>query len=96
MNKAKSSNRELLLKAALQKIPCDLTIENIQLINVITGEIYPAEVDVFDGIIVRVRSPKEPLTLASLETFNEWVKANTVEELKGLLNNVMPPVPPLE
>lgn len=26
----------------------------------------------------------------------EWVKANTVEELKGLLNNVMPPVPPLE
>lgn len=70
MNKAKSSNRELLLKAALQKIPCDLTIENIQLINVITGEIYPAEVDVFDGIIVRVRSPKEPLTLASLETFN--------------------------
>lgn len=26
----------------------------------------------------------------------EWVKANAVEELKGLLSNVMPPVPPLE
>ena len=47
--------RTHLTAAALGKIQCDLAIDNIQLVNVITGEIYPAGVDVIDGIIVRVR-----------------------------------------
>lgn len=49
-------NRSRLIAAATQKIPCDLTIKNVKLVNVITGEIYPASVDVLDGIIVHVEA----------------------------------------
>ena len=51
----KDKNRTRLIQAALGKISCDLSINNIQLVNVFTGEIYPAGVDVLDGVIVRVR-----------------------------------------
>ena len=51
----KNKNRTNLTQAALGKIQCDLSIDNIQLVNVLTGEIYPAGVDVLDGVIVRVR-----------------------------------------
>ncbi len=44
-----------LIAAATQKIPCDLTITNVKLVNVLTGEIYPASVDVKDGVIVHVQ-----------------------------------------
>ena len=44
-----------LIAAATQKIPCDLTIKNVKLVNVLTGEIYPASVDVIDGVIVHVQ-----------------------------------------
>ena len=44
-----------LIAAATQKIPCDLTIQNVKLVNVLTGEIYPASVDVKDGVIVHVQ-----------------------------------------
>lgn len=55
MRVIKNKNRTRLTQAALGKIQCDLSIDNIQLVNVITGEIYPAGVDVIDGIIARVR-----------------------------------------
>ena len=48
-------DRSRLIRAAMGKLPCDLTIFNVQLVNVITGEIYPSEVDILDGHIVRVR-----------------------------------------
>ena len=48
-------DRSRLIAAAMQKIPCDLTIRNTRFVNVITGEIYPAEVDILDGIVVCVR-----------------------------------------
>ncbi len=44
-----------LIAAATQKIPCDLTIKNVKLVNVLTGEIYPASVDVKNGVIVHVQ-----------------------------------------
>ena len=44
-----------LIAAATQKIPCDLTVKNVKLVNVLTGEIYPATVDVKDGVIVHVQ-----------------------------------------
>lgn len=51
----------------VQRIPCDLTIKNVRLVNVITGEIYPAQVDVLDGVIVRVRGEgEETLPAASV------------------------------
>ena len=51
----KNRDRSRLTRAALGRIPCDLSIDNVQLVNVLTGEIYPAGVDVLDGVIVRVR-----------------------------------------
>ena len=41
------------------KIPCDLTVKNVEYFNVFTGEIYAAEVDVLDGFVVRVRQVGE-------------------------------------
>lgn len=52
-------DKRALLKAALGEIKSDLMIKNIQLVNVITGEIYPADVFVYDGMIAHVEY-KEP------------------------------------
>lgn len=54
-----SKNRSILIKAAMQKTPCDLTIKNVQYVNVFTGEIYPASVDIMEGVVVRVRTKDE-------------------------------------
>ena len=55
MRTRKAKDTRKLIQAALGQIPCDLTISNIRLLNVFTGEIYPASVDVLDGFVVRVR-----------------------------------------
>ena len=69
-----SRNKKNLLKAALGEIESDLLIKNIQLVNVITGEVYPASVYVYDGMIAHVewRHPDE-----------ETVKAHEVIDGKG-------------
>ena len=59
MRKLKDKNRSRLIQAAMGKIPCDLTVKNVQYFNVFTGEIYAAEVDVLDGLVVRVRQVGE-------------------------------------
>lgn len=56
---AVKKDRVRLIAAAMGNIPFDLSIENIRLVNVITGEIYPACVDILDGIIVNVRETSE-------------------------------------
>ena len=48
-----------LVRAANGEVPCDLSIENVQLVNVLTGEIYFANVDIYDGYIVRIRDSAE-------------------------------------
>ena len=68
MRTKEKPDRGRLIKAAIQQIPCDLSIENVQLVNTITAEIYPASVDVLDGRIVRVRANGEKLRLPSRET----------------------------
>lgn len=68
LRKKEKQDINRLIQAALQKIPCDLTIENAQLVNVITGEIYPANVDVLDGIVVRIREEGEETSIASIKT----------------------------
>ena len=55
MRTLKEKNRSRLIQAAMGKIPCDLTVKNVEYFNVFTGEIYAAEVDVLDGFVVRVR-----------------------------------------
>ena len=70
MRVIKNKNRTRLTQAALGKIQCDLSIDNIQLVNVITGEIYPAGVDIIDGIIARVRVNGEKCEPAAKEQVN--------------------------
>lgn len=48
-------DRGKMVKAAMGHLPCELTIQNIRLVNMFSGEVYPAQVDILDGIVVRVR-----------------------------------------
>ena len=52
--KIRPKNKRQLLKAALGEIKSDLLIKNVQLVNTITGEIYPANVFIYDGMIAHV------------------------------------------
>lgn len=54
--KIQAKNKSELMKASLGLIDSDLVITNIQLVNVITGEIYPAHVYVYDGMISHVET----------------------------------------
>lgn len=63
-------DRGKMVRAAMGKIPCDLTVRNIQLVNMFSGEVYPAQVDILDGIIVRVRTEKESPALPSEQIFD--------------------------
>ncbi|MBE5972639.1 MAG: adenine deaminase [Lachnoclostridium sp.] len=56
MYKLKPKNKKELLKAAMGKISADLALKNCQLVNVFTGEIYPAVVYVKDGFIAHVET----------------------------------------
>ena len=47
-------DKKKLLRAALGQIPADLCVKNVQLVNVFTGEILPANVFVCDGFICHV------------------------------------------
>ena len=58
-------DRRRLMDAALGRIACDLTVENVRFANMLTGEIYPAQVDVLDGAVVRVREAGESLPVPS-------------------------------
>ena len=60
MKLIKNKDRSRLTRAALGRLQCDLSIDNVKLVNVFTGEIYPAGVDVIDGAVARVRLRGEP------------------------------------
>lgn len=63
-------DRSRLIAAAMGRLRCDLSIENAQLVNVLTGEIYPASVDVLDGVTVRVRRPDEAAALPAAQVID--------------------------
>lgn len=52
-------DRSRLTAAAMGRRSCDLSIENAKLVNVFTGEIYDAAVDILDGVVVRIRERGE-------------------------------------
>ncbi len=58
-------DRSRLTAAAMGRRSCDLSIENGRLVNVFTGEIYEASVDILDGVVVRVRERGEKSSIAS-------------------------------
>lgn len=62
MYKLEPKNKKALMQAALGLKEADLVISNAQLVNVFTGEIYPASVYVYDGFICHVESdPQAPV-----------------------------------
>lgn len=63
-------DRRRLMDAALGRIACDLTVTGVRLVNVLTGEIYPAQVDILDGVVARVREPGESAPLPAQEVFD--------------------------
>ena len=65
MRTRKAKDRSRLIQAAMGQVPCDLTIGNVQFFNVITGEIYPASVDILDGFVVLVREEGQEAVLPS-------------------------------
>lgn len=52
-------NRSELIAAALGRRPLDLVIRDVQLVNVYTGEIYPADIGIYQGYIAHVTAPGE-------------------------------------
>lgn len=56
MLKLEPKNKKELLKAALGEIDADLAVANCRLVNVFTGEIYPAVVYVKEGFIAHVET----------------------------------------
>ena len=54
--KIQPKNKKKLLDVALGRIPADFCIKNVQLVNVFTGEVYPAHVYLCDRFIAHVES----------------------------------------
>jgi adenine deaminase len=46
-----------LISAAMARTPADLLITNVRLANVITGEIYPADIAIYGGKIAAIEPP---------------------------------------
>jgi adenine deaminase len=63
------------VEAAMGKRPFDLVIENVQLVNVFTGEIYPADVGIYNGFIAHVETnpdgeDREKIKLEATEVYD--------------------------
>ncbi|QZY56068.1 adenine deaminase [Crassaminicella profunda] len=50
-----------LIESAVGKRVCDLVIENAQIVNVFTGEIYKGNVGIYDGFIAHIQSDPDHL-----------------------------------
>jgi adenine deaminase len=55
-----------LIQASLGKTPVDLLITNVRLANVLTGEIYPAEIAIHGQSIAAVEAPGSQPTRQAL------------------------------
>ena len=67
--------REELVEAALGSRPLDLVIKDVKMVNVFTGEIYRAEIGIFDRFIAHIsadpdRPTQKPESLDAKNTFN--------------------------
>lgn len=81
--KLKQKDKKVLLKAALGKIEVDTAITNVQLVNVITGEIYPATVFIHDGFTVHVED--KDLT-AGLDNVKQVIDGEGKYLIPGLID----------
>lgn len=70
MIRLEPKNKKELLKTALGLADADLAIFNCQLVNVFTGEIYPAVVFVKDGFIAHVETEKLDGPFKAVKTYD--------------------------
>jgi adenine deaminase len=54
-------DRKKLVDAAAGRIPCDLVIKDANMVNVFTGEVYPADVGIYDGFIAHIHCDPDRL-----------------------------------
>jgi adenine deaminase len=54
VRKPTPTERHRLVDAAMGRAPVDLLIENVSLVNVFSGEIYPAEIGISGGFVAYV------------------------------------------
>lgn len=67
-------DRTALVEAALGKRPYDLLIKNVNMLNCFTGEIYLAEIGIYDGFIAHINSDPDNVygTLPKMEGNKEY------------------------
>ena len=81
--KLQPRDRKHLLRAALGEVRCDLLVKNARLVNVLTGEIYPANVFVDSGMIAHVEYRNLE---ADLEKAEEVIDAGGAYLIPGFID----------
>ncbi len=64
------TDRRKAIDAAMGRIPCDVAVTNAKLVNVVTGEIYPADVYVSGDLICAVSTKDAPLACTAATTYD--------------------------
>lgn len=59
-------DRKKLVDAAAGRISCDLVIRNAKMVNVFTGEVYGADVGIYDGFIAHIHCDPDGLNREEL------------------------------
>lgn len=62
-------DRSALVEAALGKRPMDLVIRNVNMVNVFTGEIYPAKIGIYDGFIAHIEADPDGFIRVDVESY---------------------------
>ncbi|WP_129600692.1 adenine deaminase [Anaerophilus nitritogenes] len=54
-------DKKALIEAAMGKTPCDVVIQNVNMVNVFTGEIYKANIGIYEGFIAHIQCDPDDL-----------------------------------
>lgn len=84
----KVKNRTRLVDAAAGRIPCDLLIINANMVNVFTGEVYKADVGIYNGFIAHIHCDPDGLGREEKELVgNECYDAKGAYLIPGLIDS---------
>ncbi|MGD9569574.1 MAG: adenine deaminase [Sedimentibacter sp.] len=83
----KPKNKRELVEAALGKRPCDLFIENAQIVNMFTGEIYKGAIGIYDGFIAHIQCDPDNKKKSEKQLIaNNYYDANGKFLIPGLID----------
>lgn len=72
------ANRSELVEAALGERDFDLVIRNVKMVNVFSGEVYPAEIGIYDGFIAHINADPD-----NIKQEKEILKGKEIYDGKG-------------